>query len=625
MDIYIPTSSKELSQRKLEEYSKFEKIINAGRRNPVWFAEFMFGIELYDYQKYSFMQSWCKKYCLWLCSRRTGKTAEASVFLQTKMLLIPNYKVYISTNSAKQSIEIFKMIEDIALQRVPQFKTCTDLFANEVDKTGNSETGFLHDPAGHTFRLYNNSYLETLSTNSEALRGKGGSVFFDETAWQSAEQMAAVEHFADTDSSAGLGVEKVHHYDPKQLPLQLIYASSAGDVEFPFYNKYVTFSKKMLLGDDNYFVVDLNVNTVLNYSSVNGQKVKSHMTREAVDKAISDDPEAAERELFNKFRKGAGQNSVLSMDTIIRNSVVRKPLLYNDTGKKKFIFTYDPARNFDGSILAIFQLVDNKEVGYKLQIENVISMVDPNSKNKTPLPMPQQLDIIKEEMIKYNGERSAEWENIEFYIDSGSGGGGISAVADQLMEDWIDKFGQSHRGIIDPEHKQYETARRKYTNAMPIVHLVDPQGYKKIIYDALGKMTKLNLIEFTSFDNKDCLLLENDKHEFENYKLNFDEKMALLQIELMKNEASYMCRYDTPNGGVQYELARDKKFNMHDDRAYCLALGAYALALKRRTDLINKPVEKKDIKEYLIPLPSQSNSISPFGNNMNRLKGFGWK
>lgn len=38
-------------------------------------------------------------------------------------------------------------------------------------------------------------------------------------------------------------------------------------------------------------------------------------------------------------------------------------------------------------------------------------------------------------MIKYNGERAAEWENIDFYIDAGSGGGGISAVADQLM-DW---------------------------------------------------------------------------------------------------------------------------------------------------------------------------------------------
>jgi len=49
-----------------------------------------------------------------------------------------------------------------------------------------------------------------------------------------------------------------------------------------------------------------------------------------------------------------------------------------------------------------------------------------------------------------------------------------------------------------------------------------------------------------------------------------------------------MCRYDTPNGGVQYELAKDKK-NMHDDMAYTMAMGAYALAVMRREDLLQKP------------------------------------
>ena len=107
--------------------------------------------------------------------------------------------------------------------------------------------------------------------------------------------------------------------------------------------------------------------------------------------------------------------------------------------------------------------------------------------------MPEQLKIIKKLMVKYNGERAAQWENIEFYIDAGSGGGGISAVADQLMEEWEDDLGQKYRGIIDPSHKQYESARKKYTNAMPIVHLIDPQGYKKILFDALGKNGKIKL------------------------------------------------------------------------------------------------------------------------------------
>ena len=589
MEIYIPTTDQEFSQRKIEEYAKFEKIINWGRKDPVHFAEEFFGIKLIDYQKWCFIESWDKPFALWLCSRGTGKTTLAAVYLQTKMLLIPNYNVFVSTNSLSQSIDCFKKIEDLALQRIPSFKTVTDIFLAEVEKSANSETGFLHNPAGHFFKLYNNSSLLTLSTNLNALRGKRGSVYYDETSWQTREAMAATEHFADVDASFGLGVEKVHYFEPIQMPLQLLYASSAGDVTFPFYEKYVSFAKKMFLGDRNYFVCDINANTVVNFSTVDGEKIKSHLTQAQIDKAVDEDPELADRELFNKFRKDGGQNAVVKMDVLIRNSDVRPPLLFNDTGKKKFIFCYDPARNFDGSVLSIFQVMDNKEFGYWLQLENVVSMVDINSKNKTPLPMPQQLEIIKELLIKYNGERAAEWENIEFYIDAGSGGGGISAVADQLMEGWTDKNGIKHRGIIDPEHKQYETARKKYTNAMPIVHLIDPQGYKKVIYDALQKMANLNLIKFTDYDNKDHIMLDKKNGEFEKYELSFDEKLALTNINLLKMETSYMCRYDTPNGGVQYELAKDKKNTMHDDRAYTLAMGAYALAKLRREDLLQKP------------------------------------
>lgn len=589
MEYYIPTTDKEFSQRKLEEYAKFEKIINWGRKDPIRFAEEFYGIKLIDYQKWCFMESWDKPFVLWLCSRGTGKTTLAAVYLQTKMVLIPNYNVFVSANSLSQSIDCFKKIEDLALQRIPSFKTVTDIFLAEVEKSPNNETGFLHNPAGHSFKIYNNSGLLTLSTNLNALRGKRGSVYYDETAWQTREAMAATEHFADVDASFGLGVNKQSYFDPIQMPLQLLYASSAGDVTYPFYEKYVTFAKKMFLGDRNYFVCDINANTVVNFSTVDGEKIKSHLTQAQIDKAVEEDPELANRELFNQFRKDGGQNAVVKMDVIVRNSESRPPLLYNDTGKKKFIFCYDPARNYDGSILSVFQLMQNKEYGYWLKLENVISMIDKNSRNKTPLPMPEQLKIIKKAMIEYNGERAAEWENIEFYIDSGSGGGGISAVCDQLMEDWVDDNGVKHRGIIDPEHKQYETARKKYTNAMPIVHLIDPKGYKKIIFDALQKMASLNLIKFTDYDNKDYIMIENKSGEFEKYELSFDEKIALVNINLLKMETSYMCRYDLPNGGVQYELAKDKKNVMHDDKAYTLAMGAYALAKLRREDLITQP------------------------------------
>lgn len=598
-------TNNEFSQKKLEEYDKLEKIINFGRRNPIWFMEEFYGIQLIDYQKWFFMQSWYKPYVLWLCSRRAGKTTTAACFLMTKMLLIPDYKVYISANSAAQSEEVFLMIENIALQRIPSFATCTDIFAEEVARGLNNSTGFIHNQKGYEFRLYNNSRIETLTTNVTSIRGKGGSVFFDETAWQTSEQMAALEHFANTDSSFSTGVGQVHYDRPKQMPLQLLYASSAGDVEFPFYERYKLFSKKMFMGDDRYFVCDINANTILKHSTINGERITPHITEEAIEKSFAEDPDKAERELYNKFRRGGGQDSVVKMETLLRNSEVRIPLLKNDTGDKKFIFCYDPARNFDGSVLSIYQIINDKKLGYYLQIENSISMVDPNTKKKTPLPMTEQLEIIKEQLIKYNGAGVPEWQNIEFYIDAGAGGGGISAVADQLMADWKDSFGVVHRGMIDPEHKQYETARLKHRNAARVIHLINPQSHKKIIYDALAKMSNLDLIKYTDYDNKEFILIPDEKKEGEfcQRMLTGEEKAALIGINLLKTETSYMCRYDNANGNVQYELAREKRNSMHDDRAYTNAMAAYALATMRREDLLQKP--KSDI-----PLSSRPSCVS---------------
>lgn len=598
MEILTPMSQKEFSQKKLESYSQMAKIVQWGRKNPVKFSELFWGIKYIDYQAYCFMRTWTAQFALWAECRGAGKDTLAAGYNMTRLALIPNYSIYVSSNTYAQSVDSCNKLKDIALQRIPSFREATDIFAREVDKTGtNSETGFLQAPT-FKFRLYNNSKMEALSSNLEAIRGKRGAVWFNETAWKTKEELAVVENYINVDNDFGLSVSKNRHILPPQMPLQILYTSSVGDVSYPFFDKYKTFFKKMLAGNKNYFCFDLNAYDILHHSTVDGESIKSHLKEDQIMKAIEEDPDQADVELFNKFRKGGGANAVVTMDELIRNSTNRKPLLYNDTGKKKFIFCYDPARNFDGSVLSIFQVIDDKEVGYKLRFENSVSMVDINSKNKTPLPMPAQLEIIKELMIKYNGERAAEWENIEFYIDAGSGGGGISAVADQLMDDWIDKFGKKHRGIIDPEHKQYETARKKYTNAMPIVHLVDPQGYKKIMYDAVSKMVKLNLIEFINYDKKNYILLPNKDGSFDKVDLTFEEHLALANMDTAKLQLSYMCRYDTPNGGVTYELAKDKK-NMHDDAAYTIAEAAYALAILRREDLLKKPKKSNNTSSIL--------------------------
>jgi hypothetical protein len=61
-----------LTQKKLEGYLKYNEILVWGRRNPVKFAELILGLELMDYQKYTFQESWTKQFALWLMSRNGG-------------------------------------------------------------------------------------------------------------------------------------------------------------------------------------------------------------------------------------------------------------------------------------------------------------------------------------------------------------------------------------------------------------------------------------------------------------------------------------------------------------------------------------------------------------------------
>ena len=239
-------------------------------------------------------------------------------------------------------------------------------------------------------------------------------------------------------------------------------------------------------------------------------------------------------------------------------------------------------------------MLEDAKIGTYIQLERVVHMIDAETAKKTPLRMPEQVKIIKEMMLLYNGENAPEWENIELYIDAGAGGGAISAVADSLLEDWCDDKGTLHKGVIDPIHKQYETARLRYPDAMPIVHLIEPSAYKTVIYSALEKLTKLDLIKFFDYDGKEYLTLLNEKKEFYDYSLSPEEQMILVENELLKKEVGYMSYTLSPKGNILYALPPDKRNKMHDDRAYTTAMAAYALSLMRRDEIIEKPAAEED-------------------------------
>ncbi len=466
---YVKSTELEISQRKLEGYQKLAKIRQWGIKYPTRFMSEFIGVELLDSQEYTFMMSWITPFVLWLESRSAGKTTKLALFAMVRGLLadLP-YRIYICSGTADQSQETFRKIEDIALKNIGSMTGLTDVFKNEVEIGQANSNGFIHNPMGFTYKLYNGSFVKTLNSNINAKRGKRcEAVYFDEGGWLSEEEFNVIGAFTAQDANFKLGGNLNVSTIPKEFPHQLLYASSASSVDTAFYQKYRDFSKKMLLGDPRYFVADLNCDIVIN-STFHGKKYPaSLLNRETIDNEIRNNPEKANREYYNQFTQDAGANQIIKRALIVRNSYNRPPVLYNDTNIRKFVLAYDPARSTDLSVIGIGELLYDEENGYTMDIVNVVSFADLGLRKRTPMMTQEQIKEIHKILLDYNGD-ALDYDNIELFMaDAGSGGGGNSWVRDSLIEDWKDKSGKIHRGLIDKEYTNGDVYSKRYPDAVP--------------------------------------------------------------------------------------------------------------------------------------------------------------
>ena len=633
-EIYVKPTEFQISERKLEGYKKLAEIKQFGIKYPTKFMKEFIGVELLDAQEYTFMNSWTKPFVLWLESRAAGKTTLLALFTIIKGLLFNNYRTYICSGTADQSQETFKKIEDIALKNIESMTGLTDVFKNEVEISQANSNGFIHNPMGFTYRLYNGSFVKTLNSNINAKRGKRCEcVCFDEGGWLSEEEFNVIGAFTTLDSNFKLGGNIDISSLPKEFPHQLLYASSASSIDTAFYQKYRDFSKKMMLGDPKYFVADINCDVVIN-ATFHGKPYVPLLNRETVETELRNNPEKAQREYYNKFTQDGNVNQIIKRALIVRNSYTRPPVLCNDTNERTFVLAYDPARSTDNSILGIGELLYNEEDGYTMDIVNVVSFSDLGLRRKTPMMTQDQIKEIRKILLDYNGE-ALDYDNIEIFLaDAGSGGGGNSWVRDSLIEDWKDKKGNPHRGLLDKEYNNGDVYAKRYPNAVEKLKLIEPSKYKSEMFEALIKMVEADKIHFTEkYDNKgylnimevdtklmneseekiraelDKLDLSIDKYENELeerlslieaaktqvYKLTPDEEVALVQIDAMKEEIVNICRNKREGGKDSFKLPVYKdadtgasEATMHDDRAYVLAMLGWYLSEKRMDHIRNK-------------------------------------
>lgn len=593
-----------LNAKKIREFTRYCKILQWGRKNPVDFAAYVLGIELLDLQKYATINSWDKKFVLWLECRNAGKSTLIAIYIMLRSLLIPSHITYILGNTGYQAKETFKKIEDIVQRKLPSFGGANDVFEAELVRSNSASTGFILDPSSFRFSLFNNSQVYTLNSDPTNIKGKRANlVVFDEAGWFSSELFAQAEAFVNQEENFVLGGDVDMDLEPRTFPRQLLYASSASDTSSEFYKKFKNISENMLIGNNNYFAVNYDADMLLQ-AKMDGEVYPPIVSAEAMKKAMSEDKEKALREYYNKFSADSFQGQIITRSDIMNLTEITPPILNNDTGNRQIVMAWDSARLNDNSVIVIAEFYEKvvvdpetkqeKNLGWHMRILNVVSLVDVNTKQRTPKRFPEQVKEFKELLLAYNGSESGrlDYEQIKQVIfDAGAGGQIIGSVADYMLESWTDSYGRQHKGIIDKSHKAYASAIRSYPEALDIVTLVDPKGNRNAIFDAIERMIKLGVVSFPADpDGRDYLTHVDDEGNEIVTPLSPQELVACSQIELMKKEIITMCKF-TSQGNVRYDFPVEKRNKMHDDRVFAFGLLCWYLASLRRGQVVRRKPE----------------------------------
>lgn len=425
------------------------------------------------------------------------------------------------------------------------------------------------------------------------------------------------------------------------IPNQMFYISSASDTSTKFYALYRDFAKRQIMGDPNYCVLQIDCEVAFK-PTLHGEVIAPLLSRSTVESEMRTNPDKARREYYCIFTTDAGADAIIKRGVITRNEETRKPLLENDTGDKKFIICYDPARQRDNSFILVLEVYEVKmpdgSIDLRGRIVNGVNLLDVGKKIKSPMRTPDQIEYLKKLILAYNG-KADNYENIlGIYIDAGSGGGGVN-IADYLMDDWTDEAGTVHRGLIDKEFSEEYVSR--FPNAVNKIHLMSPTKYKSIMFEAMIEMMNQDKISFTaSYDHKGYLTvfdvdettlkterkkisdkikkelkLEGDElekavsEELEKanvvrtkmIKLSWQEELALSNIDALKEELINIVRKKHESSKDSFDLTPEKANKMHDDRAYTASLAGFGLAEERRKLFLKKPQKSaSNLKEKLM-------------------------
>lgn len=564
-----------------------------------------------------------------------GKSTVIDLEIMAKNMCFCNVWTYIASGTGGQAEQTFTTLERLANDSIDTFYGSTGkIFKNEIEIKAAGD-GFSHGSNGFQYSTYNGCLTRTLNGSVDNKRGIRGTVIFDESGFLSDEMMNVYGAFAAVNRSlktgkdaSGRSIDPIRQRCiPKDLPYQKFYISSASSTDTQFWRFYRDFAKQQIMGNPEYCVLHIDCEQAF-HPTMHGELITPLLSHSTVDTEMRTNPEKARREYYCQFTTDAGTNAIIKRGVITRNEEVRKPLLYNDTGDKKFVICYDPARTRDNSVVLIGEIYDFEQVDgsidKRMRLVNCINLVDVGKKIKSPMQTPDQVKYLKKIILDYNAGADAYGNILGIYIDAGSGGGGVN-IADFFMEDWVDEGGIVHRGLIDKEYSADYI--KKFPNAVDKIHLLTPTTYKSEMFEAMIELLNQDKVSFTApYDNKGYLTVFDvdekklqkakeeiiaslkkkkvNEKEFEQklneelgkieavktkmIKLDWQDEVALSNLDSLKEELINLIRKKRDSGKDSFELTPEKANKMHDDRAYTAAMACYALMCERRKNITNR-------------------------------------
>ncbi len=641
--IFVKPIDYPMSTRKIEALVEISKMQKYFQCNPLKWIDVMYNMEMLDCQALIIQRAWNCPNVLVTASRGLGKSTTIDVILMAKDSLFCNYWCYIASGSGDQAQQTFMTLEKLANDNIDEFQGSTGkLFKDEILVPNAAGDGFSHNPNGFTYSTYNGSTTKTLNSNIDSRRGSRGSVIFDESAFLSEEMINVYSAFTIVNKSFKTGKDSSgKSIDPirqrtfaTNIPNQKFLISSASSTDTKYYSLYRDWSKRQIMGDPDYCVLHIDCEVAFK-PTLHGKMIAPLLSRSTVESEMRTNPEKARREYYCQFTTEAGTDAIVKRGVITRNEETRKPVHCNETGDKKYGLFYDPARQMDNSFILVMEFYDvvqkDGTIDKRAKIVNGVNLLDVGKKIKSPMRTPDQVDYLKQMILDYNAGADGYGNIVGVWIDAGSGGGGVN-IADYLMADWETADGIVHRGLIDKEFSADYVSR--FPNAVDKVHLMSPAKYKSQMYEALIEMLTQDKISFTAtYDNRDYLTVfdidqENlikekekiierlkknknlNEKQFEEkvqeelnkvqsvntktIKLDWKDKIALANIDALKEEVINMVRKKRESGKDSFELTPEKARTLHDDRSYTLALGSWALMEERRKLLLQKPKQNKN-------------------------------